>query len=259
MAQADIVRRESLAELRKLGAWFHSKHGLTIVLLGGWAVYSYNPYVGSFDIDCLGPDDPFTRYLNIYMRQNGYVLEPESPFGAASECWRKPILVEKTEIGSIYIDACDFEFRNFFKEDPTKEIPYNLCTKKELLRLRPISGEYFYVPVKELLFLYKTKAARDRAYLVTNAGMSTGGLERLRGKRDKDYSDLVALLDPRAGEAMNGFVLGDLIREHRISFVVDTISNIPSHPATREYCLTRSTNESEIRGWIDKITRDSGL
>lgn len=193
------------------------------------------------------------------MRQNGYVLEPESPFGAASECWRKPILVEKTEIGSIYIDACDFEFRNFFKEDPTKEIPYNLCTKKELLRLRPISGEYFYVPVKELLFLYKTKAARDREYLVTNAGMSTGGLERLRGKRDKDYSDLVALLDPRAGEAMNGFVLGDLIREHRISFVVDTISNIPSHPATREYCLTRSTNESEIRGWIDKITRDSGL
>ena len=259
MAQADIVRRESLAELRKLGAWFHSKHGLTIVLLGGWAVYSYNPYVGSFDIDCLGPDDPFTRYLNIYMRQNGYVLEPESPFGAASECWRKPILVEKTEIGSIYIDACDFEFRNFFKEDPTKEIPYNLCTKKELLRLRPISGEYFYVPVKELLFLYKTKAARDREYLVTNAGMSTGGLERLRGKRDKDYSDLVALLDPRAGEAMNGFVLGDLIREHRISFVVDTISNIPSHPATREYCLTRSINESEIRGWIDKITRDSGL
>jgi len=259
MAQADIVRRESLAELRKLGAWFHSKHGLTIVLLGGWAVYSYNPYVGSFDIDCLGPDDPFTRYLNIYMRQNGYVLEPESPFGAASECWRKPILVEKTEIGSIYIDACDFEFRNFFKEDPTKEIPYNLCTEKELLRLRPISGEYFYVPVKELLFLYKTKAARDREYLVTNAGMSTGGLERLRGKGDKDYSDLVALLDPRAGEAMNGFVLGDVIREHRISFVVDTISNIPSHPATREYCLTRSTNESEIRGWIDKITRDSGL
>lgn len=211
MAQADIVRRESLAELRKLGAWFRSKHGLTIVLLGGWAVYSYNPYVGSFDIDCLGPDDPFTRYLNIYMRQNGYVLEPESPFGAASECWRKPILVEKTEIGSIYIDACDFEFRNFFKEDPTKEIPYNLCTKKELLRLRPISGEYFYVPVKELLFLYKTKAARDREYLVTNAGMSTGGLERLKGKRDKDYSDLVALHDPRAGEAMNGFVLGDLI------------------------------------------------
>jgi hypothetical protein len=259
MAQADIVRRESLAELRKLGAWFRSKHGLTIVLLGGWAVYSYNPYVGSFDIDCLGPDDPFTRYLNIYMRQNGYVLEPESPFGAASECWRKPILVEKTEIGSIYIDACDFEFRNFFKEDPTKEIPYNLCTKKELLRLRPISGEYFYVPVKELLFLYKTKAARDREYLVTNAGMSTGGLERLKGKGDKDYSDLVALLNPRAGEAMIGFVLGDLIREHRISFVVDTISNIPSHPATREYCLTRSTNESEIRGWIDKITRDSGL
>jgi hypothetical protein len=83
--------------------------------------------------------------------------------------------------------------------------------------------------------------------------------ELREGQRDKDYSDLVALLDPRAGEAMNGFVLGDLIREHRISFVVDTISNIPSHLATREYCLTRSTNESEIRGWIDKITRDSGL
>lgn len=52
---AELVRRESLSELRKLEAWFHAKHGTTIVLLGGWAVYSYNPYLGSFDIDCLGP------------------------------------------------------------------------------------------------------------------------------------------------------------------------------------------------------------
>jgi hypothetical protein len=84
-------------------------------------------------------------------------------------------------------------------------------------------------------------------------------LERLKGKRDKDYSDLVALLDPRTGEAMSGFVLGDLIRELDVSFVVDTISAIPSHPVAREYCLTRSTNESEIHRWIDKITRDSGF
>jgi hypothetical protein len=260
MSLAEIVRRESLLELRKLGGWFRSRHGLTIILLGGWAVYSYNPYVGSYDIDCLGPTDPFTLQLNIYMKQNGYLLEPESPFGAATECWRKPVVVGNTEIESIYIDACDFAFKNVFKEDPRKEIPYHLCTKKEFLRPRQISGEYFYVPIKELLFLYKAKAARDREYLLVNTKMPSAALVRLQGKRDKDYSDLVALLDPTAGGwSMDGFVLGNLVREHDISFIVGTISSISDHSAARDYCIKRSIEISEIRRWVAKVIGDSGL
>jgi predicted kinase len=35
ISKAELVRRESLSELRKLAGWFEAKHGLTITLLGG--------------------------------------------------------------------------------------------------------------------------------------------------------------------------------------------------------------------------------
>jgi len=258
ISRAEIVRRESLSELRQLSGWFRVNHGVTISLLGGWAVYSYNPYLGSFDIDCLGPKDPFTLHLNLYMKTHGYVLEPESPFAAASELWRKPVYEGTTRIDDIYIDTCDFEFRNLFKEDPSKEIPYTLCLDKRFVTNRPIEGEYFWVPIKELLFLYKIKAARDRQYVLTHEALTSEQLERLMGKVSKDNSDLVALLDPRE-EAMDGSILGNLIREYNLSLVADTISNLPGQLGAAEYASKRQVDITEIRRWTEKVLSDSDV
>ena len=258
MSKDDIVRRDSLSELRKLSGWFRARHGLTITLLGGWAVYSYNPYLGSFDIDCVGPADPFTLYLNLYMKENGYVLEPESPFGAAAELWKKPIYKGDTWIADISIDACDFEYRNFFKEDPSKAIPYALCSQRQFLNYREIDGEYFWVPIKELLFLYKTKAARDRQYLMAHETLPSSYVELFTGKIDKDHSDLIALLDPKYG-AMDGSILGDLIRRYDLSFITETISNLPGQRSVVEYALTRQIDATEIRRWAEKILLDSDI
>ncbi len=258
-SRAEIVRRESLAELRKLAGWFSAKHGVTIVLLGGWAVYSYNPYLGSFDIDCLGPKDPFMLHLNLYMNANGYVLEPESPFGAAAESWKKPVYQDDAKIDDIYIDACDFEFRNLFREDPSKEIPYNICLKKQFITRRQIDGEYFWVPIKELLFLYKAKAARDRQHLIAYETLPLEHLERLRGKVEKDHSDMTALLDQRFGGPLNGSILGDLIREYHLSLIAETISDLPRQPSVKEYAFKRQIDIDEIQQWSDKILLDSGI
>jgi len=259
ISKAELVRRESLSELRKLAGWFEAKHGLTITLLGGWAVYSYNPYLGSFDIDCLGPKDPFTPQLNVYMQANGYVREPESPFGAASESWKKPIYDGTTRIDDIYIDACDFEFKNVFREDPARELPYSLCIRKEYLERRAIDGEYFWVPVKELLFLYKAKAARDRQYILAHDRLPPDMQQRVQGKMDKDHSDLAALLDPRYGGAMNGSTLGDLIRQYDLSFMADTIKNLPNQPSVMDYTRQKETDINQLRIWIERLVSDSAI
>jgi hypothetical protein len=259
ISAAELVRRESLSELRKLGAWFHAKHGTTIVLLGGWAVYSYNPYLGSFDIDCLGPEDPFTRHLNIYMQSHGYVREPESPFGAASESWKKPVYSEGRRIDGIYIDTCDFDYPNYFKEDPMKTLPYSLCTREEYLKRRRIDGEYFHVPTKELLFLYKVKAARDRDHIIQHDPPPPAMLQRIQGKRDKDHSDLAALLDPRFGGAIDGTILGKLVRQHKLEFVADSILNLPRHTSVAEYARLRQTRVAEVQTWVGRMAADSGL
>jgi len=259
ISAAELVRSESLSELRKLGEWFHAKHGTTIVLLGGWAVYSYNPYLGSFDIDCLGPEEPFMRQLNIYMQANGYLREPESPFGAASESWKKPVYDGGKRIDEICIDACDFEYRNVFREDPTRILPYSLCTDQKYLNRRQIDGEYFYVPIKELLFLYKAKAARDRRHIILHDSPPSNLLQRIQGKMEKDHSDLAALLDLRYGGAIDGHIMGNLIRQHDLEFIANTISDLPRHPSVTEYARLRRTEIAEIQTWVDKTIRDAGL
>jgi len=259
MSVADIIRNFSLSELRQLGSWFRVKHGLDITLLGGWAVYSYNAYMGSFDIDCLGPVDPFTSQLNIYMQAHGYVLEPESSLGAASETWRKPVVVGKETIGAIHIDACDFDFPNVFKENPERQIPYGLCLQNEMVRRRLVDNEYFYVPIKELLLLYKTKAARDRNYVLTHERLPNHIRQRQQGKVQKDYSDMAALIDPRHGGAIDGSQLGDLIRECDAPFVLETISGLPDQPSVSDYCLARSAEKSDLIRWVRRTVQDSGL
>jgi len=228
------------------------------VLLGGWAVYAYNPYIGSFDIDCLGPIDLLERQLNIYMSTNGYVLEPESSFGSASESWVKIVTEGATRIGEIRIDACDFEFPNRFTEDPSKILPYSLCTRSAMIQRRTIDGASFYVPIKELLFLYKVKAARDRDYLIRNGSLTGQTLEWYQGKRDKDYSDLVALLDPGYG-ALDGSHIRDIIHENSLSFIVDTLPGLHQQSGVEGYCARRSVTRSHLESWTRRLLTDSGL
>jgi len=54
MEQRRILADHSYRELLSLLDWFYL-HGPIPIIIGGWAVFFYNSYLGSVDIDLVGP------------------------------------------------------------------------------------------------------------------------------------------------------------------------------------------------------------
>ena len=54
MASFEVLAGELYEELLNLLEWF-SHFSLVPTLIGGWAVFVYNSYFGSVDIDLVGP------------------------------------------------------------------------------------------------------------------------------------------------------------------------------------------------------------
>jgi hypothetical protein len=71
----------SLAELENFARWMNDILGYHPTIIGGWAVYFYNPSMGSIDIDVILPSwEMRDRIINMYLKNNGYELR-EKAFG----------------------------------------------------------------------------------------------------------------------------------------------------------------------------------
>jgi|GEM_PF-359699 len=248
----DRIRNASLDELKTLAGWFSLVHGTTIIVLGGWAVFSYNPYLGSYDIDCVGPREPFYAQLDLYMSCHGYDLVKRDLFGF-TKFFVKRIFEKESYIGDINIDACSFEDENYYRENETKKLPYGLCGKEEYINRRQINGTSLWVPAKELLFLYKLKALRDREWVLENDKLKPGDLEYFQGKVAKDKMDLLSLLDPRHGPQDPARIF-EIIGEFDLEFVVDTIRKLPNE---QEAIQNYGTKKEEVELQVAKILEKS--
>ena len=182
----------------------HFRHFGTPIIIGGWAVYFYNPYYGSVDIDVVGPSfgGDFDGIIEGYERSHGYEIIQQGPFGTAITA-SKPIRSKNTgeKIGDMEIDACSYECASAseFHEDESKKLPYSLCEGEGCKKEVKLDKDCVcYVPSKALLTLFKVKARRDRSYDIMTKGatMNLSRLEWLKGKMVKDGSDIIALLDP---------------------------------------------------------------
>lgn len=249
---ADKVRGESLSELKRLAGWFDLQYGTTIIVLGGWAVFSYNPYQGSFDIDCVGPREPFYSQLDLYMSSHGYELKRRDRIGL-TKFFAKPIAEQGSHIGDINIDACSFEDENPFKENTNTRLPYGLCAKTEYIDRRQINSTYVWVPTKELLFLYKLKALRDRTWIMVNEEPEPAERSYIQGKMEKDKTDLLALLDPEY-EPLDSWVLYGIIKDFELGFIIDTIRKLPNEQdAINNYKKTKK----DIENWVSRILQET--
>jgi hypothetical protein len=199
--------RASYKELVSFVRYYN--HSGTPVIVGGWAVFFYNPYYGSVDIDVVGPnfDGSFYELIEGYEISHDYEIARQDPLGTERVAHKAINSEDGNQIGVMEIDACSYEQPGVseFHEDNTRNLPYSTCEKKGCKReVRIEDNCVCYVPSKPLLTLFKVKARRDRSYDVSTKGatMNPARLTWLRTKIIKDGSDIIALLDSANERAM---------------------------------------------------------
>lgn len=191
MPISEPLARRSLSELKNILQWLEERgedpDDPTTVLIGGWAVYAYNPYFGSIDIDLI-TNNKTRKSLMYYLRkEHGY--SPETFQGRRT-------VTKMTEYGKVIIDFGSRETKDRF-EGRAEVLDFGLVDGNTVLK--ELSGLRVPVPSRALMVLFKLKAAHDREYRIQSE--TSHDLEWEKGKLVKDYADVLALVDPERGGA----------------------------------------------------------
>ena len=183
----DASRDELIEIFRWVQARGEDERYPLTVLIGGWAVYSYNPWYGSVDIDLI-TNSRARQHLMKYLRdERGFVHKrhPMIPNTVVKHIPQGEILID---FGSRE-DVCRFEGRS-------EECPFSLLDgRTDVREIR--AGSLIVVPERTLLLIFKLKAAWDRSARIREG--TSYDEEWEQGKLRKDRADILALLDPAAG------------------------------------------------------------
>jgi hypothetical protein len=244
MPKFQRIMNDSLEEAKAIFEWVtkrEDKNPIT-VLVGGWAVYTYNPYYGSLDIDLVTNNRIKNSLQQYLIGSRGYERrrEPLSDI--------KYICKDFATHGVVEIDFGSREgFNNF--EGREEELPLSLIS--DFTEFRSLERLEVPVPTRSFLLLMKMKAAWDRNWRLNNNRSRDPGWER--GKLIKDYSDILALIDPKnGGTALDLNLLGSQI--NRLSFLKDVLERtIRSIDAAKKYEVSIEYAGSIIDGLTDLI------
>lgn len=174
----------SLAELENFAKWMNDILGYHPTIIGGWAVYFYNPTLGSIDIDVILPTwEMRDRIINMYLKNNGYELR-EKAFGEAE--WIKLLETDNPD-SETYLDVCTQQDKNLVHGRDI-EIPWSIAF--EWQRSKKLQNGEIFIPDPEPLLVLKVKAAWDRSHDIEKSG----GSPFLKDKVRKDRLDILSLL-----------------------------------------------------------------
>lgn len=212
------VIETSLAEMAAISRWIDDRENPenpVMVLIGGWAVYCYNPWYGSIDIDLVtnaGTRQHLMRYL---VSDRGFIRRRNPPF-------KNSVVKLIPPDGEIIIDFIPKNERNCF-EGSNETCPMSLLNGRTVTReISP--GFSITIPDRSLLLLLKLKAAWDRAYRIQEHTSEREDWEN--GKLRKDRADILSLIDPGVGgRDLDLMFLGEMIRQY--PFLRETFAIIP--------------------------------
>jgi hypothetical protein len=181
------LARDSFEELRYIFDWSAANRNYVsgdIILIGGWAVHSFNPWKYSLDIDLIATG----RFKDLLKRHlystRAYIRERDSAGNT--------LYLKRLDSGDIYLDFLPKkdQFHGTGKLLNLMEIQYQTVSKN----ISYSFGPEFQVIVPEIsmLLLLKLKAAWDRHYDLSLE--TTLDNYHLREKFTKDCGDIVALL-----------------------------------------------------------------
>ena len=153
-------------------------------IIGGWAVYFYNPAFGSIDIDVILPTwETRDRIINKYLKSNGYEIRKKA-FGEAE--WVKLLETENPD-SVTYLDVCILLDKNLVYGKDI-EIPWSIAF--EWQRNKKVQNAEKFLLDPEPLLVLKAKAAWDRSYDIEKSG----GSPFLKDKVIKDRFDILILI-----------------------------------------------------------------
>lgn len=154
-------------------------HGFTFALIGGWAVWHYNPYLESKDVDLVIRREEYWR-LKELLRTLG--------FAETRGRLAKKGFTIKTPEGGVDIDIYD---------DKIGPLKVDFIFRDGQYEVANWGDEEIYVANPSILLITKLIAAKQR------------GLERPSAKGMKDLTDIFALI-----QAKFSSINWDIVREH---------------------------------------------
>ena len=173
------LARDSFEELRYIFNWSVSSKYYSlgdIILIGGWAVHSFNPWKYSLDIDFI-VSGRFKKSLQSHLYSSRKYSKERNSSG-------NTLFLKSLDSGNIYLNYLPKEdqFHGTGKTLNLLKIDYETTTKNISYSFRP---EFqVIVPDISMLFLLKLKAAWDRHYDLSNEIVQ--GKDHLNDKFTKD-------------------------------------------------------------------------
>jgi len=217
----------SFAELTKIVSWIDDRNENPAmpktVLIGGWAVDAYNPYLGSVDIDLVTNSRTKKSLMHHLQTFEGYKYDNLFPFG-------KTVYRETPPHGSIILDFATRESSYPFEGYPDRTFTLDILTGNTITKHIRGRAE-IAVPNRATLLFLKLKAAWDRGYRIDHATSFDEQWEM--GKMVKDCADILALIDPEAGgNEVNVEIIGAQVSQ--FPFLKDLILRICEIDAVRD-------------------------
>ena len=177
------IARESPEELKEIFSWIRERESSLdvpiTVLVGGWAVHSYNDYWGSIDIDIITNNRTKKSLKKFLLDRRDYHPDPETTNSVFKD----------TKHGRVIIDIANRGDDVF--EGKQDALQYSIVDGNT--ETGDLEGQKVPVPIRSVLLMMKFKAAWDRSWRIENE--KSDDPERDRSKMIKDQSDILALID----------------------------------------------------------------
>lgn len=221
----DRIIHVSLEALDAISKWVEEQERVgkcppVTVLIGGWAVYSYNPWYGSVDIDLITNADIRKDLMRYLVEKHGFSTDRSEG--------------TTTVVKNLTIDGIRKTIRiDFFSKSGTfsfegvpglsEGITLNNLDKYSIIKDIG-NGVKFRIPDRTFLLILKLNASWDRNYRLKSNRSPDRAWEQ--SKLIKDYSDIFSLMDPELYDDDLDFeLLGETLQ--KFGFLRDHIAMLP--------------------------------
>lgn len=206
------LAQDSFEELRYIFDWSVNNRNYRsgdVILIGGWAVHSFNPWKYSLDIDFI-VTNRFKNALKNHLYSTRYYSKERDSTG-------NTLYLKSLDSGEIYLDFLpkNDQFHGTGRSLNLMKIEYETVPKNISYSFKP---EFqVIVPEISMLLLLKLKAAWDRYYDLSLE--TTMNKDYLSEKFTKDCGDIIALLQSDAFQLARFDWLSSIISE--FDFILD--------------------------------------